>query len=142
MNKESFKNSVDNSRSNYSEFLELGGIINEKDYQNTLERAKDPNVLYRKDRFEAQQVKNPIKQVKSIAEFSGIELSDSENNLDSKVVLYVILRLDVRPEKVGHHHSQMSDQQLFGEVLRILGDVDSLDTLMKAYPNISFKYEK
>ena len=34
------------------------------------------------------------------------------------------------------------NQRIFGEVLRMLGDADSLDKLIKTYPNISFKYEK
>jgi len=44
----------------------------------------------------------------------------------------------VRPEDIEHHHSQMSDQRLFAETLRMLGDVASLGKLIEAYPSISF----
>ncbi len=101
-------------------------------------------MLARRNRLASKNFGNtvPVEQVKEIAKYSGIELRDSGDTLDPRIVLYVILRGDVRPEGVKHHHSQMSDQRIFGEVLRMLGDVDSFDKLVKAHPHISFKYER
>ena len=121
-------------RKSYQRYIELGGIINEKDYQSALDRIG--NTLNRKE----WPVRVSILQAMGIAEYARIELSSPENDLDPRVALYVILRNDVRPESVKYHHGQMSDQCIFGEVLRILEDADSLDKLIKVFPNISFKY--
>ncbi len=136
MNKESPEKTVDVFEDNYQRYLELGGIINEKDCQSALDRMG--KVL---DETEPS-VRASISQAKGIAEHAGIKLRGSIDSLDPKIVLYVILRLDINPEGVKYHHSQMSDQRIFGEVLRMLGDIDSLEKLIKAYPNISFKYER
>ena len=139
MNKEIFeKETADNLENNYQHYLELGGIINEKDYQSALDRMNNAYALDKK----SPGIRNSIQQAVDMARYAKIELNDSEDVHDSKILLYVILRLDVKPEDVEYHHSQMSDQRIFGEVLRMLGDADSLDKLIKAYLNISFKYEK
>lgn len=149
MSKESIKNKVvdtqnieketaDIPENSYQRYVELGGIINEKDYQSALDRMDKTRTLDRKN----PQVRNSIQQALGIARYAKIKLNDSENVLEPKIVLYVTLRNDAKPEDVKYHHSQMSDQRIFGEVLRMLGDADSLDKLIKTYPNISFKYEK
>lgn len=123
------------SKSGHQRYLELGGIINEEDYQSALDRMINMSTLNRE---------NPrVRQAVDIARYSGIKLNDSKSGVfDPRVVLYVILRNDIRPEGVKYHHDQMSDQRIFGEVLRMLGDAASLDKLIKAFPNISFKYER
>ena len=139
MSKEIFeKETADTFKNNYQHYLELGGIINEEDYKSALDRMNNTRALDRKN----PQVIDSRRQVADIARYAKIELNDSEDVLDPKIVLYVILRLDVGPEGVEYHHSQMSDQRIFGEVLRMLGDADSLDRLIKSYSNISFKYER
>lgn len=139
MSKEIFeKETADTFENNYQHYVELGGIINEKDYQSALGRMNNTSTLGRR----SPQIIDSIQQAVNTARYAGIELKDSGDVLDPKIRLYVILRLDVRPEGVEHHHSQMGDQRIFGEVLRMLGDADSLDKLVKAYPNISFKYER
>src|SRR3989344_4559411 len=128
--------------SGYRRYLELGGIINETDYQSAIDR------MYRALDGRGPQVRSSemlsrVEQAKGIARCSGIELSDSGDAPDPRVVLlYVILRSDTRPEGVKYHHDQMSDQRIFAEVLRMLGDKDSFDKLVKAHPHISFKYER
>lgn len=122
------------SRKSYERYTELGGIINEKDYQSALDRLG--NTLDRKE----LSVRASILQAMGIAEYARIELSISENGFDPRITLYVLLRNDVRPEGIKYHHCQMSDQCIFGEVLRMLEDADSLDKLIMAFPNISFKY--
>jgi len=122
----------------YRHYLELGGIINETDYQNAIDRMYSTHMLERKD----PQVRSSIMQVWIMAEYSGIRLNNLEDVSDSRIVLYVILRGDVESDGVKYHHSQMSDQRIFGEVLRMLGDTDSFSKLVKAYPHISFEYER
>ena len=124
----------------YRRYLELGGIINETDYQSAIDRMHSMHTLEEGD----PQVGNSIRQVqvRVIAEYAGIELSGSGDTPDKRIVLYVILRGDMRPNGVKHHHSQMSDQRIFGEVLRMLEDKDSLDKLVKAHPHISFEYQR
>lgn len=114
----------------YQQYRELGGIINENDYRSALLRAVNTTTLD----------KTRIGQAENIARFAGIKLHNTEEVLDQRTILYGILRADIRPEKVRHHHSQMSDQRLFAEALRMLEDVDALNKLIRAHPNISFDY--
>ena len=114
--------------------MESGGIINEKDYESALTRAKNTTTLD----------KTLIKQAEGIAKFAGIELNNTEDVIDQRIILYGILRRDVRPEGVKRHHDEMGDEHIFAEALRMFGDVDSLKKLIEAYkkvnPNMSFKY--
>lgn len=116
---------------NYQQYLELGGIINEKDYEDALARAQKTTTLD----------ETRIRQAENIAKFAGIELRNTEGAIDQRIILYGILRSDVRPEGVKRHRGQMSDQRIFVEALRMLGDVESVDKMIKKYPNISFKYQ-
>ena len=112
----------------YQQYQELGGIINEEDYQSALARAKNTATL---DAI-------LIKQSELIARVAGIELRNAKDSLDQRTVLYGILRTDAKPKEVKYHHSQMCDQRLFAEALRMLGDTDSLNKLISAHPHISF----
>ncbi|MDO8557776.1 MAG: hypothetical protein Q7S09_01115 [bacterium] len=141
MNKKSFENEVVDARgikegtnleNGYQHYLELGGIINEADYESALARAKNITTLDG----------TLIAQAELIAKVSGIELRNTKDTIDRRTILYGILRTDTTPKEVQYHHSQMSDQRIFGEVLRMLGDADSLDKLIKAHPNISFEYKR
>ena len=58
-----------------------------------------------------------MEQAENMAEFAGIELQDH----DPRVKLYATLR------------DKTSDQSLFAEVLRILGDTEALNKLIGAY---------
>jgi len=115
---------------NYQKYLALGGIINEADYNNALERIKSFHSL----------TKTLILQAVNIAKYAGIELQNIEDGLDSRVMLYGILRIDIKPEGVEYYHSSMSDQKIFVEALRMLEDTESVDKMIKRHPNISFKY--
>lgn len=112
----------------YQRYQELGGIINEKDHNSILARAENTTLLNML----------LIKQSECIAEFAGIELHNTKDIIDPITILYGILRTDTKPEEVQYHHSQMCDQRLFAEALRILGDAYSLQKIIAAYPNISF----
>lgn len=109
----------------YEQYRKLGGIINEKDYESALLRAEDhpmPNIYL-------------VAQLASIARTAGIEPLNAN---DPRTILYAVLRYDTAPESVLYHHSQMSDQRLFAEVLRMLQDTDSLKKLIDTHPHISF----
>ena len=111
----------------YGKYQKLGGIINEKDCISALTRAE-----------KIVAFNEPLRrQAKNIAEYAGIVLDDS-GGIDPKVKLYAVLRADNKPRNVKNHHSQMSDQRLFAEAIRMLGDVDSLNKMIAAYPDISF----
>lgn len=128
----------------YSRYLELGGIINEKDFRGAIFQMHSMRMMLERGGLEARTygILSRAEQAKGIARYSGIELSDSRDTPDPRIVLYVILRGDTRPEGVNYHHDQMSDQRIFGEVLRMLGDEDSFNKLVKAHPHISFKYQR
>ena len=111
----------------YDKYRELGGIINQKDYISALERVEKTEALN----------EHMIRQAENITKYAGIIL-DSSGGVDPKVKLYAVLRADNKPEDVKDHHSQMPDQRLFAEAARMLGDVDSLNKMIAAYPNISF----
>lgn len=124
--KEGFSSQDENS---YQHYTEIGGIINEKDYQSVLTRSKHTTTL---DKYSIAQAEN-------IARISGIVLHNSKDSLDPRVIVYGILRSDTKSkEEAEYHHSDMSDQRLFAEALRMLGDADSLKKLIEAHPNISF----
>ena len=114
----------------YQQYLECGGIINEKDYESALARAR--NAMTAPDTPEKELGKEPG----NMAKFAGIELHDTEDALDQRTVLYRILRADAKPKEVKYHHSQMSDQRLFAEVLRMLHDEDALKKLIAAYHKV------
>ncbi|MEK7187369.1 MAG: hypothetical protein AAB691_00805 [Patescibacteria group bacterium] len=109
----------------YEEYKKLRGIINRNDYRSIIDRAREVPTLR----------KVSISQAKGIAQRAGITLL---GDTDPRIMLYAIMRSDTKPEGVEHHHSQMSDQRLFAEAARILGDKDSLKKLIEAYPKISF----
>ena len=52
------------------------------------------------------------------------------------MALYAVLRADANVDKEKYHHSQMSDQRLFAEALRMLGDTVSLRKFIAAHPHI------
>ncbi len=112
----------------YERYRKLGGIINEKDYGSALARTRNTATLDT----------TLIKQLEYIARIARIELHSTKNAIDQRIILYVVLRTDTAPKEVKYHHSQMSDQRLFAEALRILGDVDSLNKLINTHPHISF----
>lgn len=104
-------------KKSYQRYQELGGIINENDYNRALERVGDATTL------SATQ----IQQVENIAEYAGIEFINPENSLDKRLVLYGILH-DMKPREVRD-----SDLRLFREVLKILNDTDALNKLKTSY---------
>lgn len=133
MTKEIFEKGQDmQADPGYQRYQELGGIINEKDYANAIERAKSSSEIN----------KTLIQQVENMAKYAGIELNKTEDAIDPVIKLYSVLREDVRPEKVKHHHDEMSDQQIFVEALRMTGDAESVQKMIEKHPHINFSYER
>ena len=110
----------------YRQYQESGGIINEKEYESALARARSA----------ATAPEHALKQVGNMAEFAGIELHNTKDAIDQRIILYGILCADKKPEGVKHHHSQMPVQRLFAEALRMLGDTDALNKLIGAYHRV------
>jgi len=79
------------------------------------------------------QYRNSFSQVVNMAQYAKIALYNSEDTLDPKVELYIKMRGELNAP-----HGDLSDQNLFAEVLRLLGDEESRLKLIKAYPSISF----
>lgn len=115
-------------QSGYQEYRALGGIINEAEYVSALEKMKETGTA---DSMTTTQAG-------VIARVAGIEFGAN----DPRVVLYGILRNDANTSGAEHHHSQMSDQQLFVEALRMLEDKESVQKVIQAHPHISFEYGK
>ena len=112
----------------YQQYLRLGGIINEQDCKSALERAQSATTFNKTFKGHA----------KDIARIANIELHniEKEDILDPRVKLYVTLREDDKPEGSQNHHGQMGDKQLFVEALRMMGDTESVDKMIKAFPHI------
>lgn len=156
MNKELLENGLNvnntSEENGYQRYLELSGIISKEDYAGALERAKNATALD----------KTLVIQAENTAKFAGIELHNTEDSLDPRIVLYVILRgpnpekpvddnqPSIKPksiyfdgvsiddnagpqEKPKHPHRQLTDPSLFREVLRMLGDTDALNKMKAAY---------
>ena len=83
-----------------------------------------------------------IRQSEFMARVAGIALRNSKDAIDQRTMLYGILRTDANLKGTEYHHCQMSDQHLFAEVLRMLGDVDSLNKLITTHPHISFDWNR
>ena len=130
MKEQSFEAGADMQRQTkennaYGSYRTLGGIINEKDCVIALDKSEKTAAFN----------KTLIQEAENIAERAGIVLENSDG-ADPRVKLYAVLRADNKPEDVKYHHSQMSDQRLFAETLRMLGDTDALDKLVNAYHKV------
>jgi|SRR3989344_3133999 len=153
MNKELLEQSLEMGKSsevNYGQYTskEVGGIINEGDYNSALTRAEDVITL---DDLKALYIDRKdinvgagIKQAVNMARFAGIELHNTEDALDERVKLYVILRNDKRLKGEKHHHDTMGNQQIFVEALRMLGDYGSVEKMKITYDRVDkpFDYNK
>ncbi|MDO8504751.1 MAG: hypothetical protein Q7S36_02760 [Candidatus Liptonbacteria bacterium] len=113
---------------NYEQYKSLGGIINENDYQSALDRMDSAKEL-KKD-------SSQIIQALNMSLYAKIELNGPEKSADPRVLLYATLREDAGPKDNTYHYSQMSDQRLFAEALRMLGDEDSLKKMVETLPHI------
>ena len=121
-NKPAREGGLDNSQNSYQRYRELGGIINEKDYRSAIARAEGTTPAN----------ESLVLQAKEIAQYAGIALDNAKDAPDHRIALYAALRADTNLGK-KKHYSQMGDQRLFAEVLRILNDTNALSKLIDAY---------
>jgi hypothetical protein len=104
----------------FKEYALQGGILNKKDYADALLRAKNIKNINQ----------STMAQAENMARVAGISLTDEE------LSLYAVLREDIPEGKDKDHYTQKNDQRLFAEVLRMLGDAESLQKLISRHPNI------
>ncbi|MDO8515856.1 MAG: hypothetical protein Q7S28_01250 [bacterium] len=129
MNEESFEKGGESLTSDYERYKELGGIINEKDFESALTRAQSATTL--DERL--------ITRAQNIAENARITLHNTENALDPRI-LYSVLRDDKWPEGAKYHHSDMSDEVIFFETLCMTGDKKGRENMLQQYPTLRKKY--
>ncbi|KKT41116.1 hypothetical protein A2W54_03755 [Candidatus Giovannonibacteria bacterium RIFCSPHIGHO2_02_43_13] len=111
----------------YDKYRELGGIINRADYEDALH----------KEMAASKESGEFVIEAGAIARHAGIELENEKGTVDPRAKLFAVLRSYQKPGG-NNHHGQMGDQHLFAEALRMLGDSDALEKLIKAYPNMDF----
>lgn len=119
-------------------------------------QAEAGKMITEAEREELQKLSIQMTPVKIMADAAGISLESDEALVsvvgtelgavkfakDKRAALFGILRGDTNTSGAEHHHSQMNDQNLFAEALRMSGDEESLKKLAEAYPDISFEYGK
>jgi len=112
----------------YEKYQSAGGIINKTDYANALAQAKDKKSID----------SNSLAQVQVMARRAGIVLQDRGTEIDPRVALYAVLQADTNflNSTPKERYLRDRDQFLFMEVLRMLGDTESLERFLKAHPHI------
>jgi hypothetical protein len=101
---------------NYEQYKALGGTLSQEEYQDVLKRAEEGRNIY--SRWS--------KDANSMARAAEITLSPET------VTLYGILR-DEKPDPAKEHYSELNDQKLLAEALRIVGDESSLGMFIKKF---------
>ena len=111
------------------------GIINEFDFHRLLKLANSATLSSLKeglDQYGQHQIDQWVMRVTHIAEQKRIELIGAN---DPRVILYILAKNDVHPTPINgkkvSHHSEMSDQRIFEEILRMVGDTESLKKLLR-----------
>ncbi|MBI2120028.1 MAG: hypothetical protein HYT94_00190 [Parcubacteria group bacterium] len=115
------KNGTEAENNPYEKYKALGGIINEADYTNALEQAEQ-NVSVGE---------MTLLHARSLMRRAGIDV-EGDISKNPIVLLYGVLRSDKNLSGAEYHHSDMSDQNLFAEALRMLGESDALEKFMRA----------
>lgn len=120
---------------NYRDYKIASGQFfkNETDYSSAIARAGGKKTID----------SHTLAQAQIMARVAGITLEDPKEGIDQLVALYEVLaelranrNLDPK-EKDKYNWSKMdSDQRLFAEALRMLGDSESLAKFLAAHPHI------
>lgn len=107
----------------YVKYQGMGGILTEEEYANTLAQARDKKAI---DAYS-------LARAKKMAGSVGIEL---QKGIDPRAALYDVLRMIHILDSQGKHkyRSLLGDVHVFAEVLRILGDKESLDKFLQVHP--------
>ena len=120
------------SRYSYADYISMGGRIDEENYTRVIQMAQD-------EAGASAVTKFTLFQTATIAGTSDISLEaiHAETGINP-VCIYSILRSDKIPREVRDHHSQMNDQQLLVESLRMLGAHSAIDAIIAKHPHITF----
>lgn len=112
----------------YAGYASLGGRIDEENYQRVMKKALEISQV-----SDHEVMNSAAAQTKHSAEISGVSLDriHEETGIDPRAI-YAILRNDIAPDGVAHHHVQMSDQQLLVEALRMLEQEHAVRAVIKA----------
>ncbi len=114
----------------YGRYLALGGRIDEENYGRVMKRViAESGLVQHFARI----------QTSTTAAISGISLCAvrDETGVDPRFI-YGILRHDVASDNIKHHHSQMSDQELLVESLRMLERKEESLAVIAKHPHITF----
>lgn len=116
----------------YAGYVALGGRIDEENYSRVMKRVREESQADFAEDFANDQTK-------ITADISGISLDAirNETGVDPRFI-YGILRHDIGPDDVEHHHGQMSDQQLLVESLRMLEQGSAAQAIIARHPHIQF----
>ena len=122
--------SLEAPQNDYEKYRNAGGFLSEADFANALAEVK------------ARRTVEPhsLSQAEGMAKAAGIVLESREEGIDPRVALYDVLHdmLRVDDRDINRYPlSQLSDQPLFAEVLRMLGDTQSLAKFLKTHSAIS-----
>lgn len=131
----------------YARYKSLGGVIDKGACQDIWTEAAgityvDKALSLQADHYALESgvplwKADPFDKVKVVWK-SGIWVTlYSADQVDDATVLYGVLRSGINPEP-EFHHSQMCDQRLFAEALRMLGRRPEIKRVIAAYPNIHF----
>ena len=114
----------------YEQYRSAGGFLDETDYASVLAQAKNKKTVN----------SHSLAQAGLMANMAGFELQNRGTQIDLHVVLYDVLcdvlRTVTNRHPTAYHHSQMADQPLFAEALRMLGNTEALEKFQAAHPNI------
>lgn len=112
----------------YARYIELGGEIDGDSFREVWNRAAMITTLAR----------TTILQAEHMAQVAGFSLNNGQH-LDEVTVFYGALRSGYNPEP-EFHYSQMCDQKLLAEALKMLDRPDLLMRVIAAYhPQIRIK---
>lgn len=126
----------------------FNGIINEFDFRRLLGALKVSTLYSIKadallkaramsqydasmDAIIEHQIDQRVLQAENMAESAGIAL-DNTKGLDPRVLLYVIMRDEKRPNGAEFYHDDMTDNRLFEEILRMAGDAESVNKFVES----------
>ena len=114
--------SIEQEKDRYELYLKLGGVSKRKNYRSALHEAET-----------ITPSESSMMQAENMAQRAKIELQ--KDGIGHVVRLYAALRGNER-------YAQESDQKVFAEALRMLGDSDSLKKLTEANIEIFSNYTK
>lgn len=113
----------------YEGYVACGGRIDEVNYRRVMKAVQNAPL-------DGESAK---RQTDITALISGVSLEAIRNDtgIDPRAI-YGILRHDHMPLEVKAHHTQMSDQQLLVESLRMLEQEGAVQAIMDKHPHIEF----